>query len=73
MFLMCPSHERTLTQTPGIERAVVTLATGRGHIDFDPSIIGPRDIINLIEVYSEQNFYWVVKIMSQNVCGCVYL
>jgi Cu+-exporting ATPase len=41
--------ERTLTQTPGIERAVVTLATGRGRVDFDPSVIGPRDIIKLVE------------------------
>ena len=42
--------ERTLTQTPGIERAVVTLATGRGNINFDPSVIGPRDIIKIVEV-----------------------
>ena len=42
--------ERTLTQTPGIERAVVILATGRGRVDFDPSVIGPRDIIKLVKV-----------------------
>lgn len=43
--------ERTLTQTPGIEKAVVTLATGRGNIDFDPGVIGPRDIIKIVEVF----------------------
>ena len=43
--------ERTLTQTPGIERAIITLATERGRIDFDPSVLGPRDIIKIVEVY----------------------
>jgi Cu+-exporting ATPase len=52
--------ERTLTQTPGIERAVVTLATGRGRVDFDPSVIGPRDIIKLVEVYKYVIVHWTV-------------
>ena len=48
--------ERTLTQTPGVERAVVTLATGKGHVDFDPSVLGPRDIIRIVDVRENKLF-----------------
>ena len=59
--------ERTLTQTPGIERAVVILATGRGRVDFDPSVIGPRDIIKLVKVLV--NLFENVWLVC--VCVCV--
>ena len=42
--------EKTLIGTAGIEKAVVTLATNRGHIEFDPAILGARDIIKIVEV-----------------------
>lgn len=34
----------------GIEKAVVTLTTSQGHIEFDPAVLGPRDIIKIVEV-----------------------
>ena len=42
--------ERTLLGTEGVEKAVVALATSLGHVEFDPTVIGPRDIIRVIEV-----------------------
>lgn len=42
--------ERVLNGTTGVEKAVVTLATNRGHVEFDPAILGARDIIRIVEV-----------------------
>ena len=42
--------ERTLLSTTGVEKAVIALATSKGHIEFDPTILGPRDVIEVIEV-----------------------
>ena len=42
--------ERTLLSNKGVEKAVVALATSRGHVEFDPTILGPRDVIKIIEV-----------------------
>ena len=42
--------ERTLISTAGVEKAVVTLATNRGHVEFDPTVLGARDIIRIVEV-----------------------
>lgn len=42
--------ERTLLSNKGVEKAVVALATTRGHVEFDPTVLGPRDIIRIIEV-----------------------
>jgi len=33
----------------GVEKAVVALATNKGHVEFDPTILGPRDVIEIIE------------------------
>ncbi len=44
--------ERTLNSKTGVEKAVVTLATNSGHVEFDPAILGPRDIIRIVEVRS---------------------
>ncbi|PIK61833.1 putative copper-transporting ATPase 2-like [Apostichopus japonicus] len=41
--------ESTLTKKPGILKASVALATSRGHFEFDPDVIGPRNIIQLVE------------------------
>uniref|UniRef100_A0A8C3TG70 Copper-transporting ATPase 2 n=1 Tax=Chelydra serpentina TaxID=8475 RepID=A0A8C3TG70_CHESE len=41
--------ESKLTRTNGIFYASVALATSKAHIQFDPEIIGPRDIIQIIE------------------------
>ena len=42
--------ERTLRSNKGVEKAVVALATSRGHVEFDPTVLGPRDVIKMIEV-----------------------
>ncbi|XP_004619601.1 copper-transporting ATPase 2 isoform X1 [Sorex araneus] len=41
--------ESKLTRTKGITYASVALATSKAHVKFDPEIIGPRDIVKLIE------------------------
>uniref|UniRef100_A0A8I6AMH8 Copper-transporting ATPase 2 n=2 Tax=Rattus norvegicus TaxID=10116 RepID=A0A8I6AMH8_RAT len=41
--------ESKLTRTNGITYASVALATSKAHVKFDPEIIGPRDIIKVIE------------------------
>ncbi|NXT17955.1 ATP7B ATPase, partial [Syrrhaptes paradoxus] len=42
--------ESKLMRTNGIFYASVALATCKAHIQFDPEIIGPRDIIKIIEL-----------------------
>ncbi|GAB1293028.1 Copper-transporting ATPase 2 [Apodemus speciosus] len=42
--------ESKLTRTNGISYASVALATSKAHVKFDPEIIGPRDIIKIIEI-----------------------
>lgn len=42
--------EAKLMRTNGIFSASVALATSKAHIQFDPEIIGPRDIIKIIKV-----------------------
>ncbi len=34
----------------GVTVAVVALSTNKGHVEFDPTKLGPRDIIKVIEV-----------------------
>uniref|UniRef100_A0A3Q1MGR1 Copper-transporting ATPase 2 n=1 Tax=Bos taurus TaxID=9913 RepID=A0A3Q1MGR1_BOVIN len=41
--------ESKLRRTEGITYASVALATSKAHVKFDPEIIGPRDIVKLIE------------------------
>uniref|UniRef100_F6VMS7 Copper-transporting ATPase 2 n=1 Tax=Monodelphis domestica TaxID=13616 RepID=F6VMS7_MONDO len=41
--------ESRLTRTNGILYASVALSTSKAHIKFDPEIVGPRDIIKIIE------------------------
>ena len=42
--------ENTLLGKKGVGKAVVALATSRASVEFDPNILGPRDIIKIIEV-----------------------
>ena len=42
--------ERTLTATKGINSATVALSTAKAIVEFDPTKIGQRDIINIITV-----------------------
>nr|XP_060642807.1 copper-transporting ATPase 2 isoform X1 [Anolis sagrei ordinatus] len=41
--------ESKLAHTPGILQASVVLATSKAHVCFDPEVVGPRDIIKIIE------------------------
>uniref|UniRef100_A0A8D2AQP5 Copper-transporting ATPase 2 n=1 Tax=Sciurus vulgaris TaxID=55149 RepID=A0A8D2AQP5_SCIVU len=41
--------ESKLTRTNGITYASVALATSKAHVKFDPEIVGPRDIVKIIE------------------------
>nr|7SI3_A Chain A, P-type Cu(+) transporter [Xenopus tropicalis]7SI6_A Chain A, P-type Cu(+) transporter [Xenopus tropicalis]7SI7_A Chain A, P-type Cu(+) transporter [Xenopus tropicalis] len=41
--------ESRLMRTPGILQASVALATCKAQVKFDPEIVGPRDIIRIIE------------------------
>ncbi|KAJ7418100.1 ATPase copper transporting beta [Willisornis vidua] len=49
--------ESKLMRTSGIFYASVALATCKAHIQFDPEIIGPRDIINIIKFLGGWYFY----------------
>ncbi len=42
--------ERTLSNTAGVDKATVALTTNKCHVEFDPTMIGPRDIIEIIKV-----------------------
>ena len=42
--------EKALHSSGGVQKAVVALATGKGYIEFDPAVLGPRDIINIVKV-----------------------
>ena len=42
--------ENHLKKTPGIMSANVVLLTNRGRIQYDPSAIGPRDILKYLTV-----------------------
>nr|XP_023687561.1 copper-transporting ATPase 2 isoform X1 [Paramormyrops kingsleyae] len=43
------SIEARLASTKGVLEASVALATSKAHIKFDPEVVGPRDIIRIIE------------------------
>jgi Cu+-exporting ATPase len=42
--------ETQMNKIPGIKSCNVVLLTNRGRIQYDPSIIGPRDILNHLTV-----------------------
>src|SRR5206468_8091227 len=41
--------ERTLSSTPGVDRANVNLATNTATVEFDPEIVQVRDFVGAIE------------------------
>lgn len=50
--------EARLSRAAGVTHASVALATSRARVRFDPEVIGPRDIVNIIEVsYSLKRVY----------------
>ncbi|EPQ14370.1 Copper-transporting ATPase 2 [Myotis brandtii] len=49
--------ESKLMRTNGITHASVALATSKAHVKFDPEIIGPRDIVRIIEFLGGWYFY----------------
>uniref|UniRef100_A0ABI8A645 P-type Cu(+) transporter n=1 Tax=Felis catus TaxID=9685 RepID=A0ABI8A645_FELCA len=49
--------ESKLTRTNGITYASVALATSKAHVKFDPEMIGPRDIVKIIELLGGWYFY----------------
>ncbi|NXY21147.1 ATP7B ATPase, partial [Atrichornis clamosus] len=49
--------ESKLMRTNGILSASVALATSKAHIQFDPEIIGPRDIIKVIKKFCHNSFH----------------
>lgn len=42
--------ESTLMKTKGVLYSSVALATNKAHVKYDPEIVGPRDIIQIIQV-----------------------
>uniref|UniRef100_A0A8C0RQT4 Copper-transporting ATPase 2 n=1 Tax=Canis lupus familiaris TaxID=9615 RepID=A0A8C0RQT4_CANLF len=53
--------ESKLTRMAGITYASVALATSKAHVKFDPEIIGPRDIVKVIESKTSEA---LAKLMS---------
>uniref|UniRef100_A0A8D2ATV5 Copper-transporting ATPase 2 n=1 Tax=Sciurus vulgaris TaxID=55149 RepID=A0A8D2ATV5_SCIVU len=53
--------ESKLTRTNGITYASVALATSKAHVKFDPEIVGPRDIVKIIESKTSEA---LAKLMS---------
>ncbi|NXH68819.1 ATP7B ATPase, partial [Hydrobates tethys] len=49
--------ESKLMRTNGIFYASVALATCKAHIQFDPEITGPRDIIKIIEKFCNSSYH----------------
>lgn len=47
--------ETALMSRKGVQKAVVALSTCKGYIEYDPSVIGPRDIIKTIQVSSRRH------------------
>ena len=42
--------EHTLMGVDGVTKAVVALSNNTAHVEFDPNVLGPRDVIKIIEV-----------------------
>ena len=62
--------ERTVLKVEGVKRAVVALATNKAEVEFDPSILGPRDIISVVEVCSIDQSVKVT--LCHDIIACMY-
>uniref|UniRef100_A0A3Q1ILX0 Copper-transporting ATPase 2 n=1 Tax=Anabas testudineus TaxID=64144 RepID=A0A3Q1ILX0_ANATE len=49
--------ESKLTTTKGILEASVALATNKAQIQFNPDVLGARDIIKIIQIFGGRSFY----------------
>ncbi|NWW85663.1 ATP7B ATPase, partial [Rhynochetos jubatus] len=65
--------ESKLMRTNGIFYASVALATCKAHIQFDPEITGPRDIIKIIEVGASCHLHHKVLLCHDMKFKCVVL
>ena len=54
--------ERTLQGKDGVKTAAVALATSKAVVTYDPSQIGPRDIIATIEVLLTSIFNFIIYV-----------
>ena len=63
--------ERSLTSVSGVTKAVVALSTNKAHVEFNPNILGPRDIISTIEVCTGHCV--LVHEISYDILGLVKL
>ncbi|NWH88701.1 ATP7B ATPase, partial [Aegithalos caudatus] len=64
--------ESKLMRTNGIFSASVALATSKAHIQFDPEIIGPRDIIKVIKIPDHLQTNWVAVSISFHFLCFIY-
>lgn len=62
--------ESSLMREKGIIYASVALATNKAHIKYDSEIIGPRDIIKLIEVLFLSVIYTFVHLFLPTLLFC---
>ncbi|NWV77859.1 ATP7B ATPase, partial [Dasyornis broadbenti] len=63
--------ESKLMRTNGIFSASVALATSKAHIQFDPEIIGPRDIIKVIKKFCHSSchkYYIPLNHTGHKIC-----
>ena len=53
----------------GVTKAVVALSNNTAHVEFDPNVLGPRDVIKIIKVLSlpAQSVHEDLKIYSTYV------
>lgn len=75
--MTCPScvHniESKLTSTEGILTASVTLETSKAQVQFDPEVLGAREIIRIVQVLMEFGFSAALLVSGLDlhsfVCG----
>ncbi|NXI42496.1 ATP7B ATPase, partial [Galbula dea] len=60
--------ESRLMRTHGIFYASVALATCKAHIQFDPEITGPRDIIKIIETLKKKKSWCTNNHTDEKIC-----
>ena len=61
--------EHTLMGVDGVTKAVVALSINTAHVEFDPNVLGPRDVIKIIEVLTlpAHSLHTYLKIYSTYV------
>lgn len=64
--------ESTLTKHRGIFYCSVALATNKAHIKYDLEIIGPRDIIHIIEVSANTLHFGILAYSVSTPLNCFW-